>query len=76
MKTIWLVQLQYLGVNPWGKVVCACDSEEAAHNAGQKLAWMYNGYTTGDEQNMAGVVVMPMFQYYGYAVKKHEGEWI
>ena len=74
---MWIVQLQCHDHNPWTKVVCGCDSEEAAHNAGQKLTWYYNnpylGYLC---EGMAGVMVDSMFDFYNYAVKYHEGKWV
>nr|DAY73887.1 MAG TPA: hypothetical protein [Caudoviricetes sp.] len=72
---MWLVQLQYHGCDPWTKVICGCDSEEAAHNAGQKVVWYYNNPFHPTDDTMAGVM-MSMFDFYNYAVKYHEGEWI
>lgn len=72
---MWLVQLQYHSYAPWVKVVCACDSEDAAHAAGKKLTDYYNYPDYGFCEGMAGVT-WNMFLYYSYAVKYHEGEWI
>lgn len=82
-KTIWLVQIQRHGscwqpTEPTCRVVCACDSEEAAHKAGQQITWMYNNPRFNPDANLAGVVtqdiLIPELEY-RYAVKKHEGEW-
>lgn len=82
-KTIWLVQIQRHG-SCWQptestcRVVCACDSEEAAHKAGQQITWMYNNPWFNPDANLAGVVTHDILIYdpeYRYAVKKHEGEW-
>lgn len=80
--TIWLVQLQHHGsgynpVNPTSQVVCACNTEEAAHKAGQILAYMYNNPSVRleDLEAIAGCFT-GMDMPYGYAVKQHEGEWI
>lgn len=76
VKPIWLVQLQYRGFeNVWSRVVCACDSEEAAHAAGKKVADYYN-YPDYDFCDTLAGVTLNMIDYYHYAVKKHEGEWI
>lgn len=72
---MWLVQLQYNGFdNTWSRVVCACESEEAAHAAGKRVAAYYNYPDYGFNEGMAGVT-WNMIDYYGYAVKFHEGEW-
>lgn len=74
---MWLVQLQYRGLDRvWSKVVCACDSEEAAHAAGKKVTDYYNYPDYGFYEGMAGVVTWNMIDYYHYAIKYHEGEWI
>lgn len=83
MSKIWLVQLQRHGsswnpVEPQCKVVCACDSEEAAHKVGQDLAWFYNHPFYGWDDSMAGVIYDICYHEpeYRYAVLPHEGEWI
>ncbi len=73
---MWIVQLQYHGFAPWTKVVCGCDSEEAAFAAGKIVADYYNHPDYGLCDSMAGVVTFNMILYYSYAVKYHEGEWI
>lgn len=74
---MWLVQLQYRGLDRiWSRVVCACDSEEAAHAAGKRVADYYNYPDYGFCDSMAGVTTWNMIDYYHYAVKYHEGEWI
>lgn len=83
MKTIWLVQLQYHG-SSWNpspvisKIVCACDSEEAAHKVGQDLAWMYNHPNYGFQEHTAGIIreIWSYAPAYRYAVMEHQGEWI
>lgn len=82
-KTIWLVQIQRHGscwqpIEPTCRVVCACDSEEAAHKAGQLLAHFYNNPVYGWDDTMAGVIHDIYYHepQYRYAVLRHEGEWI
>jgi len=83
-KTIWLVQIQRHGscwhpTEPVSRIVCACDSEESAHKAGQRLAWMYNNPSLGYEEYVCGAVTQDILIYepeYRYAIKKHEGEWV
>lgn len=72
---MWLVQLQYKGLDrAWSRVVCACDSEEAAHAAGKLVADYYNHPDYGFCEGMSGVT-WNMILYYSYAIKYHEGEW-
>lgn len=82
MKTVWLVQLQYHG-SSWNpspvksRIVCACDSEEAAHKVGQDVAWFYNHPWYGYQDHLAGVISEICYNSaYSYAVKPHEGEWV
>lgn len=82
-KVIWVVQLQHHGsswnpVEPKCKTVFACDSEEAAHKAGQLLAHFYNHPVYAWDDTWAGVIHDICYHepQYRYAVRKHEGEWI
>lgn len=77
---MWLVELKYNGKPFYGgpqesRVVCSCNTEEAAHKVGKELAFFYNFPDVGFIEMSAGVVTFSMFEYYDYAVRYHEGEW-
>lgn len=78
---MWLVQLQYdgypfYGCPPSSRVICACDTEEAAHAAGRAVANFYNHPNYGFQEHLAGVIFdWTVVDDYQYSVKFHEGEW-
>jgi hypothetical protein len=81
---MFLVQLQYnprsryAYTKPWNKVICGCEKEEDAHEAGRKAAAVYNGLPIFFGGEMSGCIELSMNYIpdnYSYAVKYHEGEW-